>query len=403
MAEDRRDESSGESNEILHIPKTEIKVFLDKMLEKNRRLEAQIREIKEETNNQVGKIKKEVKDFKDRPFDEIAKDYGVETKRFTEKIAREALDSAISEVKPRIKSEVRSGVVEELNRVYRSEDKTIEDSIRTQKKREFWGKFRAWSYAVAAFSAISLAGYALYDSSQRTADSAVGDAKKAIKIAAKSLEESKASRLDVNSYKTESDAWRKKNEEYKKSESEARRKEQSDLEQKLVGQIVSKADRIGYDAKIADLKKDYDKLYGMLQAESKKEEGRENAYFKYKELADATKALSDSTKLTLDELVKKYSEFEKKVAMKENTESEIASIRNTLDNEIKQKIKDYDNLITQMQEIYKKNDEEAKNLRGLLNNIEGTYKEFKGLLNNIESSYKGIEKRVQKLEEGREK
>ena len=42
-----------------------------------------------------------------------------------------------------------------------------------------------------------------------------------------------------------------------------------------------------------------------------------------------------------------------------------------------------------MQEVYNKNDEEIK--------------KFRGLLNNIEDSYKEIEKRVQKLEEKREK
>ena len=380
--EDRRDESSGESKEILHIPKEQMEEFLAK-------IQAHIKEMKEETKSEIVGLRKEVKDFKARPFEDVIENLGVEIKGLTEKIAKTELNSAILEVKPILESEVRSRVVEASNRVYGAEDKTLEDSIRTQEKRRFWSKFRAWSYATAASFALFLGGYALYDSSQRTAESAVGVAKKAKEMVAISLEESKASRVDMNIYKTESDAWRKKNEEDKKREYEARRKEQSELEQKLAGQIGAKADKTGYDAKFADLKKDYDRLDGMLQAELKKNEGREDAYVKYKELADATKALVDSTKSTLDELVKNYREFEKEVATKENIEIKIATIRDAIENEIKQRIKDYDNLITRMQEVYNKNDEEIK--------------KFRELLNNIEDSYKEIEKRVQKLEEKREK
>src|SRR3989344_1790303 len=342
--EDRRDESSGESKEILHIPKEQMEEFLAKTLE-------HIKKIKEETEGQIRGL-------------------------------REDVDSAVLGVKQILESEARSRVIEASNRVYGTKDKTLEDSIRTQEEKRFWSKIRYAAFAVGGISILSLVAYSRYEISQRTAESATGIAQEAKKIANKSLE-------DLKNYKIEFDSLQKKNEEDKKKENERRKKERDELEQKLAGQIRAKADKTEYDARFADLKKDNYRLDGMLQAELKKNEGREDAYVKYKELADATKALVDSTKSTLDELVKNYREFEKEVATKENIEIKIATIRDAIENEIKQRIKDYDNLITRMQEVYNKNDEEIK--------------KFRELLNNIEDSYKEIEKRVQKLEEKREK
>ena len=382
--EDRRDESSGESKEILHIPKEQMEEFLAKTLE-------HIKKIKEETEGQIRGLREEVDNLKKRPLEEYVAGFDREigenvAKKIAhaeiEKKSREAVDSAVLGVKQILESEARSRVIEASNRVYGTKDKTLEDSIRTQEEKRFWSKIRYAAFAVGGISILSLVAYSRYEISQRTAESATGIAQEAKKIANKSLE-------DLKNYKIEFDSLQKKNEEDKKKENEIRKKERDELEQKLAGQIRAKADKTEYDARFADLKKDNYRLDGMLQAELKKNEGREDAYVKYKELADATKALVDSTKSTLDELVKNYREFEKEVATKENIEIKIATIRDAIENEIKQRIKDYDNLITRMQEVYNKNDEEIK--------------KFRGLLNNIEDSYKEIEKRVQKLEEKREK
>jgi hypothetical protein len=289
------------------------------------------------------------------------------TREEVRKQAPEIVGKVIERKQPDIEQLIANGI----NKIDGAQPATIEQTIERKRKRKKYIRWRNRILGgVAAAIVIGGPAIAIWYSSKRTAEGAAGTANAAI---------SKASitATSLNEYRTADEKRWIAHNETKTKEDDARAKATGELEKKLTGEIAKKSDKTFLDAQIADLRKDYTDLDAAIKAELAKNKGREDAYTKYKELADATKT-------SLDDLGKRFGDLEGKAATKEYADEELAKVRKNLA-DADANIKKYGGLVVQLQKDSGANTDEAKRLAGA----------YEIVLRN----YQAIAERVKKLEE----
>jgi hypothetical protein len=332
--------------------------------------DAEVAKLEKRDQEREAKLEKalaEIEAFKKRPLKDNVADFDKETgMQIAEKIRAGAVDKSLAEILPK---EIEKRVTAIIELIDGAQPGTMEDTIKRRMKTRLRNRILVGVASLSMLLAVGFTAYNSYQSSRRTADSAVGTADKAKKTADKTLTE-------LTSYKSEDVKWKGAHDETKAREEETRKKEFSGLEIKLA-EKVGKTEMI---AGMADLKKSYDSLDATLKAELAKNEGRETAYAKYKEFADATK-------LSLEELSKRYLEFETKAATKEYADEELAKIRKNLaDSDTN--IQRYGSLIAQLQAENGATSKENANLKQLYDWLLNKYQAIDGKVKKIEEELK---------------
>ncbi len=365
-----------EEDKLITLPESILRGYVQQVNESVRKAEEErakeIAKLKAEFAEGEKKRNEEIEAFKRRPLSDWAKDMDKEAEAvILKKMKSGAINNAIEDI---VTPVVINKTIEMQNKIDGTHMETVDEigKAKDAKRRRNRRRNRILGgVGVLGLTAVAVvAGWALYDSSKRTAEGAAGVADSALKI-------SSETRVGFNSYKTADAKWKTDYDATKKSEDEARAKATGELEKKLTGEIAKKADKTELTTQIADVKKNYTTLNAIVNAELAKNNAREEAYGEFKKLADATKT-------SLDDLGKRFGDLEGKSATREYTDEELGKLRKNLA-DAEGNIKRYGGLIVQLQTEGGVNSKESTDLRKL----------YDGLLKN----YQAIADRMKKIEE----
>ncbi len=363
--EEQGNEGSGkDKEEDLYITERIIKEYTRKVNNAIKESKEAVSKHKEESAKEIEKLRKEIKNSRDHPIEGILEKWGPEiAKSLEEKFAKYKIEEGTSKF---AREKFEQVFVEVLNEFYGANYKDFKEAVKAQERKEFWSKFRAWSYAAVVTVALGIAGYSLYESDRRTVKGAVEVSDEAKEIA----EETKIE-MEKNKSLTETliTNYNEKNENNNKELT----KKMSGLEERL----ADKSDRTELEAKFVDLNKSiielksaYSVVNASVQGELEKNVARDNAYELYKSIVEKTKE-------SLDEFLVKYNDFEKKVATREYADSEFTKVKDNT-SELEQELVKYWETVNNL----------VKNNKISSENI-----------SEIQENYKVMVKRIDKIEE----
>ncbi len=366
-----------EEGEPEEIPKRDILEFLRKMGAVPKEVvEAYLKDLRAQ---QAGFFvtREEFEKFKKNPIDDMLSQLGegigrkVEEKVAEHEIGKRVqsavdglagkINKEVEKMGGRLNAEAERAVVGALNRIEGTKYGTIEEAIKQVRKART--RQRAYMITLGAIVGIGLIATAAtwYQSNRRTAEGARGESR----IARLSSEEAKAGNRKLGKgledYKKEMSEWQKKHDDSVVKENAARDAKNSELEQRVTGQITNKLDKTEWGAKAADLEKGianvqtaYKQLDALIKGEMAKDASRDEAYGKYR-------ALVESSKREIDELRLRITQLPTEFSTRDYTNAELGRMRTEYEGVKKDLRQKYDGLIDvikKMQKNYGQNDPE---------------------------------------------